>query len=284
MTRGLGKPQRLAVLRVLDACIPSPVMPTATTTLRAKSKSRSTKSPKANGGSTARLPAALAERAIAAAGAKNERLRREARALLALVARRKKEITEAFYDVGEALARLEHREMIAALGRTSFAEICEKDVGISVTVAQRLIGIVASMTREQALAMGQKKAMAMVTLAAATPEDDTAAGLYRKKSVVLPGGRSVAPRTASANEIEAAATTIRQKRAAARAPGKPARGRTTTADERELAALLQKRLHHLGLERARVTAVATKPGQPGDLRIEHIPVAKVDVLKKAIGR
>jgi len=44
------------------------------------------------------------------------------------------------------------------------------------------------MTREQALAMGQTKAMAMVTLSAATPEDDTAAGLYRKKSVALPGG------------------------------------------------------------------------------------------------
>ena len=59
----------------------------------------------------------------------------------------------------------------------------------------------------------------MVTLAAATPEDDTAAGLYQ-----------------------------------------------------------------LGLDRARVTAVATKPGQGSDLRFEHIPVAQIDVLEKAIGR
>lgn len=39
----------------------------------------------------------------------------------------------------------------------------------------------------------------MVTLAAATPEDDTAAGLYRKKSIAVPGGGKVSPRSASAN-------------------------------------------------------------------------------------
>jgi hypothetical protein len=160
---------------------------------------------------------------------------------------------------------------------------------MSVSVAERLVEIVRSLTREQALAMGQKKAMAMVTLAAATPEDDTAAGLYRKKSIALPGGKKVSPRSASANEIEEAATALRHRRSASAARngngnGAPARGRTTTAEERTFAALLEKRLHQLGLERARVTAVATKPGQGSDLRFEHIPVAQIDILKKAIGR
>jgi hypothetical protein len=45
----------------------------------------------------------------------------------------------------------------------------------------------------------------------------------------------------------------------------------------------KRRLHQLGLDRARVTAVATKPGQGSDLRFEHIPVAQIDALKKAIG-
>jgi len=154
---------------------------------------------------------------------------------------------------------------------------------------ERLVEIAASLTREQALAMGQKKAMAMVTLAAATPEDDTAAGLYRKKSIALPGGKKVSPRSASANEIEDAATAIRHRRSASAASNGSATasrgpGRHSTAEERTLAALLEKRLHQLGLERARVTAVATKPGQGSDLRFEHIPVAQIDVLKKAIGR
>jgi hypothetical protein len=254
--------------------IPSRPMPTATTS-RSVSKKPS-------------LPAALAKRATAASTAKTSRLRREAHALLSLISRRKREITEAFYDIGEALTKLKDRDVISALGRRSFAEVCEKDAGLSVSVAERLVAIATSMTREQALTMGQKKAMAMVTLAAATPEDDTAAGLYRKKTIALPGGKKVSPRTASANAIEEAATAIRHRRSATKSNGngsaKPSRGRTTTDEERTFAALLQKRLHQLGLDRALVTAIATKPGQGSDLRFEHIPVAQIDVLKKAIGR
>lgn len=55
-----------------------------------------------------------------------------------------------------------------------------------------------------------------------------------------------------------------------------------TKDERELAALLQKHLRHLGLDRARVVAVATRAGQGADLRFEGIPASKVDLLKKGI--
>jgi hypothetical protein len=121
----------------------------------------------------------------------------------------------------------------------------------------------------------------MTELAEATPEErDTPAGLYRKKSVAVPGGRSVAPRAASAREIERAAKAIRQ---GARA-GAARRGRSTTEDERTLAALLERRLRQLGLRHATVEAVATKPGQPADLRFAGIPIDRVDVLKKAIGR
>jgi hypothetical protein len=41
-------------------------------------------------------------------------------------------------------------------------------------------------------------------------------------------------------------------------------------------------LRELGLERARVTAVATKPGQPADVRIERVPLERLGVLKKAL--
>ena len=247
-----------------------------TTSPRSKPKKKT----KAAGG--AAVPAALARRAAAAAAVKNDRLRRDAHAHLALIARRKNEITEAFYDIGEALAKLQNADMIRALGRRTFAEVCQKDARMSVATAERLIQIAGAMTREQALSMGQTKAMAMVSLAAATPEADTAAGLFLKKSVKLPGGRAVSPRSATARELERAAAAIRHSRSDDGA--KARRGRTTTPDERALAALLQKSLHTHGLDRARVTAVATKPGQGADLRFEHIPAAKVDVLKKAIGR
>jgi hypothetical protein len=235
---------------------------------------------KTNGKSTSPIPVALARRAQAAAVAKQERLLREARELVAMVKRRKKEITEAFYDIGEACARLQDKAMVAALGRKSFAEVCEKDLGMSVATARRLVDIVTTMTRAQALEMGQQKALAMASLADATPERDTPAGLYRKKAVAVPGGRAVAPRKASAREIERAAKEIRQAKDA----GGARRGRTTTEDERTFAALLEARLHQLGLDRAKVEAVATKPGQPADLRFTGLPVSRVDDLKKAIGR
>ena len=163
----------------------------------------------------------LAARATAAASAKTKRLHAEARSLLSLIARRKKEITEAFYDIGEALTRLKSRDLVSALGRATFAEVCTLDAGISAATAERLVAIATTMTREQALAMGQKKAMAMITLAAATPEDDTAVGLYRRKSVALPGGKNVSPRSASANAIEEAATAIRHQRRAVAPPPPP---------------------------------------------------------------
>ena len=123
-----------------------------------------------------------------------------------------------------------------ALGRKSFAEVCEKDADVSASTGERLVRIVAAMTREQALAMAQTKATAMVNLAAATPAEDTAAGLFRKKSVALPGGRKVSPRSASAEAIESS-------------------------------------------RRSRPSL-----GRGPDLRFERIPAAKVDLLKKAIGR
>jgi hypothetical protein len=70
-----------------------------------------------------------------------------------VIARRKSAITEAFYDIGVALTALKKPEMVAALGRRSFAEVCAKDAGLSAVVAERLIGIVRNMTPEQALAM-----------------------------------------------------------------------------------------------------------------------------------
>ena len=68
------------------------------------------------------------------------------------------------------------------------------------------------------------------------------------------------------------------RKAGANAKPKP----RTTKDERDLAAFLQRHLRKLGLDRARVVAVATKPGQGADLRFEGIPASKVDLLKKGI--
>lgn len=225
------------------------------------------------------VPAALAKRASALASAKHARLRAEARSLIALVRRRRAEISDAFYDIGEALAKLKARDMLDALGVRSFAELCESKVGISVTVAEELVRVVSTMTREQALAMGQAKAVAMTAIAAATTEDDAPAALFAHGAIKTPRGRVIDPKKASARELADAAKEIRH----AHAP-KHHRGRSASDEERAYAARLEKALHALSVTGVRVTAVATKPGKPSDLRIEHLPIEDVRLVAKAIAK
>ncbi len=170
--------------------------------------------------------------------------------------------------------------MLRAVGRKSFDELCRRDCRISTALGESLVKVAAQMTRSHAIGVGQTKAIALVDLAAATPARDTPAGLGRRKALALPSGEIIAPHTASAQVIEHAAVEVRHAEAAKRHA--PRRGRTTTAEERALAASLEKKLHALGIRAAKVTAVATKPGRGGDVRIEHVPLAKLASLEKAL--
>ncbi len=215
------------------------------------------------------LPQALLKRARQAHERRMVRLRARARELVALILRKKAVITEAFYEMGEALRELATDDMLLALGRKSFEEVCKKDCRISVALADNLVKVVDAMTRREAIRVGQTKAVALVELAAATPVHDTPAGLARRSRVKLADGETIDTRRASGRKIESAAKRERQFHAARRKG--PRRGLTTTAEERALAAELQKQLRRRGLDRATVTAVATKPGRESDLRIEHVP-------------
>jgi hypothetical protein len=224
------------------------------------------------------MPSALVKRAKEAAEAKVARLRAEASGLVALVKRKKADIADAFYDMGLALARLSAPAMVSALGRKSFADVCTKDCGISRSTATRLIEITKAMTREEVVGLDQQKALALIELAKATPEDDTAGELAHTERLALPGGESLSPRKAGAREIDRAAKTIRH----AHQKGSRPRGRTTTPEERATAAHLQARLHELGVRTAKVDARATRPGQEAHLRIEGIPVSAKNKLRAAL--
>jgi hypothetical protein len=227
--------------------------------------------------SRAKLPAALAKRAEQAVAAKRARTAKEARADIALIKRRKKRIAEDFYDIGVALARLKRPGVAEVLGRESFREICEKDLEMSPATADKLVAIVANVAREDALRMGQERALALVALARATPEADSAASL-EKAVRKLPSGKKLDVRSASVRDLREAAKDVRD---ASGKGGRP-RGRTTSPAERAEAAKLEAALRKAGLDRARVAAVATKPGQGADLRIERVPVAQLTVFRKAL--
>ncbi|CAN5586830.1 hypothetical protein BH09MYX1_BH09MYX1_48890 [soil metagenome] len=222
------------------------------------------------------LTPALAKRAARAANLKLVGIVKAARADIALVKRRKRDVEDAFYDIGQALARLKAPVVVRALGYTSFAELCTKELQISASQAERLITVVRGMDREAAGKLGSTKAAALLDLVEATPARDTAGGVLRR-GVALPGGERLDAKRASARAIERAAKSIRATNAK-----RDKRGRHLDDDSRALGAALEKKLHSLGAKNAKVTVLAGAPGKPANVRIEHVAVTELSKLVKAV--
>lgn len=231
------------------------------------------------GAAKAAMPAALVKRAEKLAAGKAARLRAEGKQLIALVRRRRAEVSSAFYEMGVALRRLKAPEMKLALGYTSFDAFCKDTLGIASEVAARLIELVTTMTEEEAIAAGPTRAFALVEVAQATPEADTPGQLLRRGKVRVPSGREVDTRKASSRALLGAAKEIRAAR-----PKTTRRGRTATAEERETAARIEAALHAAGVSSAKAAAVATKPGAESTLRLEHVPFSKLATLAKILAK
>jgi hypothetical protein len=99
--------------------------------------------------------------------------------------RRIDEVADRFYDMGVALRRLREREMLDALSMT-FDVLCKRHLGLSTSLAEKLVHVASTMTREQAIAMGQSKAIAMAAVAAATPEDESERASRASVSITTP--------------------------------------------------------------------------------------------------
>jgi hypothetical protein len=217
-----------------------------------------------------RVPVALARRAEGAAHAKITRLVAQAKEDIALIARRRADISDAFYDIGEALVRLKRREVVAAMGCRSFAELCEKHVGLSSSQADRLVDIVTSMTRTDALSVGATKAASIVALVRATPADDTAADLLRRGARVR--GKVVDVKKASSRAIARATVEVRTDATP--------RGRMVTREERAACAVLEKALRSAGAMDAKVIVKVGRITGAAKAMIE-IAVADLALLGKA---
>jgi hypothetical protein len=226
------------------------------------------------------MPAPLVERAHEAVKAKRSRLVEEARADIALIHRRRQEITESFFDIGEALERLQPPEMAEVLGYSNFAELCEKELAMSPSKARQLIAIARGVKRSDAVLWGQDRAAALLALAEATPEPDSAA-LLAGAAYQLPDGKTLDVGKAPTAAIWEAAKMLRASRSAK--TEKRGRGLTTTAEERAAAARIERAFQDAGLTSARVVAVArNKAGAM--VRIERVPLAEVDKVRLALAK
>jgi hypothetical protein len=133
---------------------------------------------------------------------------------------RKQRIAEDFYDIGLSLEELLKKKLYLPLGYKSFADMLRGRAVMSAAQANKLIQLVSTVPREEALAYGQEKAIALVEYARATPELDTPQTLFEKGT--LSDGKAIAG--ASVRELKEGAKRVRKaegkskpKSAAARA-------------------------------------------------------------------
>jgi hypothetical protein len=232
-----------------------------------------------------KLSPALAANATRSIELRLQKLRAQAQEDIALIKDKQTQILDSFYEIGQALQRLKADGVAQAVGRVGFGDLVEKDLGMSIATADRLIAIVTFVRRSDALRWGQEKSTALVQLAKATADaSDSPATLVAKKKLRLTSGRVLDVEAAKAAEIRDAAREERQRR---QGDGNPRRGKTTTPEERALAAAVTRALHEAGIESARVSAVATKPGQVANVRIDRIPMDRLQafgaVLEKVGG-
>ena len=148
------------------------------------------------------------DRGLAALGAEARKARarqvERAEELLALIERRKAQIADAFYDVGEALRELLRDKLHVALGHASFEEMLVKRRVLAHTRAKQLIRIVDRMPRHLALELGPSKSLELVRWTEATPDVDTPASVIRKNTSI----DGVPARNISARGLSDARTTL----------------------------------------------------------------------------
>jgi|GEM_PF-471549 len=177
-------------------------------------------------GGRAKLIAATVE-------ASQEARRKRLRALEALIRRRLATVVDSFYDVGESLAEVLREKLYAAGGHASLEVWVQATKLLSVTQAMKLLAIAKHVPREQALAAGFERAYALIALASATPEPDSAAALIE--------GGTVAGVPAAQAPVRAIVAAAKAQRAqtGAQTPAAKAKAKADGAIERGVRALLR---------------------------------------------
>ena len=127
--------------------------------------------------------------------------------LSALIRRRLATVVESFYDIGVALTEILKKKLYAAGGHASLEAYLAATKLVGVAQAMKLIAIVREIPREVALAAGPERSYALIGLAKATAEPDSAAELIERGTVA---GQPAAK--APVRAIAAAAKAERAKR------------------------------------------------------------------------
>ena len=93
----------------------------------------------------------------------------QAQSDLALLRRRKGEMGDVFFDLGEALVRLRRPGVAQALSYPDTYELVRREAGLAPALVDELVEIVTHVTRDEAERMGHGRAAILARLAATTP-------------------------------------------------------------------------------------------------------------------
>ncbi len=176
-----------------------------------------------------------------------ESRRKRLKTLEGLVRRRLATVVESFYDIGEALTEILKKKLYAVGEHTSLEAYLTATKLIGIAQAMKLIAIVREVPREVALAAGPERSYALIGLAKATPEPDSAAELIASGTVAgqpaakapvraitaaAKAERAKRPKTAAAKERDKAdAALVKGVRALLRAGGMGAGAVSVKGDE-----------------------------------------------------
>ncbi len=186
----------------------------------------------------------------------------KARAAIALIKSKKDEIARDFYLIGQALVALEDKAVIAALGHTSFGQLCDVELQMSAAQAARLMNVVKSFSKRDAEKLTAAKATAIIDLAAAIGGKTTPKGLLSRGTVHVPGVGAVDVHGADAAAIARAARSARAKGAK-----KTIHGVSLSATEKALVAHIRAALRGAKVKSADVEGIAASAATGGRFRI-----------------
>lgn len=226
----------------------------------------------------ARLPKALRDRAQKLS---DEAAKRRVNAAREAFERAKAALGEThrhLYELGVALAALKTPGAAASLGYADFTDLHTRGLGVSRATVSRLLRAIEVLPRERYVALGAQRVNALLELADATEDDDTAAILDGRVVSLWPKGPTLDVAKSDAAEILEAAKEVRARRSdEGRGTG---RGRTVSPAERRLAKQTTEALAGAG-SAAKLVAKATVPGRPA--RFELVGLTEDEARRAAQG-
>jgi hypothetical protein len=190
-------------------------------------------------------------------------------------------IEDDFLEIGQELVTLIDPAVIEAMGYEDFAAVCADAIGMSAGKARQLIAVTTRLAPQLARSLGQDRAVALLSLVDATPEEDSPAEVW-KATLTLPDGAKLDVDKASTQAIRDAATMIRREHAAK--TGKARRGLTVTAEEQAAAKKIEKAI--AGDKALAGTSVTLKAGTKakGARVVIAVQLGLAARMAKAVGK